>query len=209
MNDLLISEIADAYYASIPNKDVRQPKRVVLFSGVPGSGKSTVAKAIQAQLKATHLSNDEVRDCIVAAEPGVGEVERERAKFDIGMEILERLGAETHGLVVVDASCDRGFDVYRDWASRHGFRIVLFRMDIPKDVIRQRLSERGNQGYRDVRRAVSMLDTWWSQWETFGASHQPDMTITMETQIDAIINEVIRTADHHSFSDSSLKNRSE
>lgn len=181
MSDYSLKDLADTYYASLPNKNVNQPKRVVLFSGVAGSGKSTVARAIEKELHAVRVSNDEIRDSIVAAYPMIGVEDREQAKFDIGTEVLKRLANKTSGLIVIDASCDRGYDHYRSWATKHGYAIVLLRMDVPRAVIEQRLHERGNQGHREVARSLGKLNTWWKQWEMFGEEHTPDLIITPDT----------------------------
>ncbi len=112
MNDILVANISNAYYAQLANKDVRQPKRIVLSSEVPGSGKSTIAQAIERNLHAVRVSNDEIRDRITAAAPTIQPAMREKTKFKIGTEVMARLARETSGLIVVDASCDRGFDEY-------------------------------------------------------------------------------------------------
>src|SRR5665647_208781 len=118
-----ITDITDAYYGALPNKEVRQPKRVVLFSGVAGSGKSTIARAIEKELRAIRLSNDEIRDRIVAMCPDITPEEREQMKFEIGTDVLERLAKRTNGLIAIDASCDRGYDHYQLWAAMHGYSI--------------------------------------------------------------------------------------
>ena len=190
MADYSLKDLADSYYASLPNKNVRQPKRVVLFSGVAGSGKSTVARTIEKELHAVRVSNDDIRDRIVATYPTIGVEDREQAKFDMGTEILERLASKTSGLIVIDASCDRGYDHYRSWATKHGYAIVLLRMDIPRTLIEQRLHKRGDQGHRGVARSLGMLDTWWRQWELFGKEHTPDLIISPETPIEEVLRVV-------------------
>jgi predicted kinase len=194
MTNQTITDITDAYYDALPNKEVRQPKRIVLFSGVAGSGKSTIARAIEKELHAVRLSNDEVRDCIVAACPTVAPKEREQAKFDVGTNILERLAERTSGLLVIDASCDRGYDHYKMWATKHGYSVVLLRMDIPRTAIEQRLHDRGIQGYRDTARSLAMLDTWWQQWEAFGSEHTPDLVVTPETPIEKVLKVVTNSS---------------
>lgn len=183
MNKKLIEDIANTYYAALTNKEVRQPRYIVLFSGVVGSGKSTIARAIEHNLRAVRVSNDEIRDRIVVAVPMIQPEIREEVKLKIGKAIMSRLSQETSGLIVVDASCDRGFNEYYESAKRNGYRVILLRLEIPRDVIERRIRERGDLGYRDVARSLNMLDTWWRQWEAFGKTHKPDMIITQETDI--------------------------
>ncbi|HSX30262.1 MAG TPA: AAA family ATPase [Candidatus Saccharimonadales bacterium] len=183
-------DIANEYYNALSNKDVHQSKCVVLFSGVVASGKSTIARAIEQSLQAVRVSNDEIRSRITAANPAIEPAQREQLKLKIGNEVLERLANETSGLIAVDASCDRGYDDYRAWAEKRGYRIVLLRMDMSRDVIEQRIRERGNQGHRSVEGSLAHLDTWWQQWEAFGREHTADMIITPETPIAKVIETV-------------------
>ncbi|HET8669748.1 MAG TPA: ATP-binding protein [Candidatus Saccharimonadales bacterium] len=186
MNDKQIADIIDIYYAQLANKDTRQPKRVVLFSGVPGSGKSTIARAIERNLRAVRISNDEIRDRIMAAAPTIQPDVREKIKFKVGTGVMTRLARETSGLIVVDASCDRGFDEYNGWAERNGYRVVLLRMQVSRSVIEERIQKRDNQGRRNVSRSLGMLDTWWQQWEKFGKTHTPDLIIRPDTSVEEV-----------------------
>ncbi|HET8670778.1 MAG TPA: ATP-binding protein [Candidatus Saccharimonadales bacterium] len=186
----LVQRLTNEYYDSLPNKEVRQAKRIVLFSGVVGSGKSTIARAIEQELKAVRVSNDEIRERITASNPEIESAQREKLKLKIGNDVLERLANETSGLIVVDASCDRGYDDYRAWAEKHGYRIILLRIDVPRDVIEQRIRERGNRGHRSIEGSLAHLNTWWWQWEAFGREHTPDMLITPDTPVEDIIRAV-------------------
>ncbi len=185
-----LADIADAYYAILQNKRVHHPKCLVLFSGVPGSGKSTIACAIEKELRAIRLSNDEVRDRILMADPVVGIENREHAKLVIATELFERVAREPNGLVVVDASCDRGYDYYRSWGNKHGYRIILLRMDTPRNTVEQRLRARNNQESRNIISSPAALDTWWSQWKAFGIEHTPDLTITPDTSTEEVLQTV-------------------
>lgn len=188
-----ISGFTNEYYASLPNTDNQRPKCVVLFSGVPGSGKSGVARAIEEQLGAVRISNDDIRDRVVAADPAIEPKERERIKLQVATQLLRHLETSSNGLIVFDVSCDRpgGYDFYHSWAQRHGYSTVLLRMDIPRDVIEQRIRGRGDVGYRNVNEALAGLDAWWQQWEVFGKACRPDLVITPETSIENVF-EVIK-----------------
>jgi predicted kinase len=187
------SDIANDYYNALPNKEAKQPRCVVLFSGVVGSGKTTIARAIEQNLQAVRVSNDEIRERITTANPAIEPARREELKLKIANEVMERLANETSGLIVIDASCDRGYDDYHQaWLEKHGYRIILLRMDVPRDVIERRIRERGDQGHRSVEGSLAHLDTWWRQWEIFGKKHAPDMVITPGTPIKEVIETVKR-----------------
>lgn len=164
------------------------------LSGVPGSGKSTIARVIEKELLAIRLSNDEIRDRIVASNPAISQEDRERAKLIIATELLERLADEPNGLIVIDASCDRGYDDYWSWADEHKYHTVLLRMDVPKSIIEERLHERGHLGYRNTTDSLAMLDTWWYQWETLGKERVADLIIKQSTPIEVVLESVRKLA---------------
>lgn len=186
--------IAQKYYASLPHRSLYRQKCIVLFSGVPGSGKSYVARAIEQDLGAMRISNDDIRELIMAEIPGIEFAKREELKLQVVANLLEPLAASPNGLVVFDSSCDRpnGYEFFQDWVDKNGYRIILLRMDIPRAVVEERIRQRGDSGYRKADRFLFHLDTWWKQWEDFGKRHTPDMVVTLDTPIEDVIKLVLK-----------------
>jgi predicted kinase len=182
------SILAQKYYESLSNRDLHRQKCVVLFSGVPGSGKSHIAQSIEQELGAIRISNDDIRDLIVAENPGIEPAKRERIKLAVATALLGLLETSPDGLVVFDVSCDRpgGYEFYHDWAAQRGCRIVLLRMDVPRATLEQRIHQRGNTGYRKAAQALANLDVWWKEWEAFGKRQKPDLIVTPNTPIERV-----------------------
>ena len=181
MTDPEIQKITDEYYAAVPHKNARGPKVMILFSGVPGSGKSTVARVLEREFRAVRLSNDEVRSRIWAVAPHAPLKEREAAKLRIATDVLTRVLQAGNGMAIIDTSCDRGYDYYQEFAAKYGYRIVLLRLRVPYSEIKARLAARG-----DV--SVAHLPGWWRQWQTFGRTHTPNLIITPLTPQSHIIH---------------------
>ncbi len=181
--------LAKKYYASLPNRNLRCQKCIVLFSGVPGSGKSHIARSIERERGAIRISNDDIRDLIVAENPNITIAERERIKLDVATALLRLLETSPNGLVVFDASCDRpgGYEFYRDWADQHGYRVVLLRMDVPRATIEQRIHQRGDTGYRKAGQSLANLDVWWKEWEAFCKRQKPDLIVTSDTPVGRVL----------------------
>ena len=190
-NQQLVREVADSYYDVLTNRNTAHPRHLVLFSGIPGSGKSTVARTITGELKGVLVSNDDIRDLIVRVAPTITTSTREKMKMGVVTALLERLATIPNGLVVNDASVDRGYDYYANWAQKYGYSIILFRMDVPRSVIERRIDSRGDTGYRNASDSLANLNNWWTQWEEFGKTCKPTMTITKNTSIDDAL-EVVR-----------------
>lgn len=179
--------IASGYYAALPHKTTANPKSLILFSGVPGAGKTTIATAIQARFSALRISNDEIRDRILAAQPSITGARREHIKFLAGETLLTTLAQAPNGLIVADISCDRSANYYGPWAKKHGYQTLVLRLDIPRAIIEQRLHARGGNGYRVAADLLASLDAFWQDWELFGQQNTIDFTITPNTPLNQVL----------------------
>jgi tRNA uridine 5-carbamoylmethylation protein Kti12 len=182
--------VASMYYKALPNKYVSHPKRLILFSGVPGSGKSTIALAIEKRFSAIRISNDEIRNEIKKLNPMLNSEIREGMKLETVTELLKLLSNVPNGLIVNDASCDRGYDYYEEWSLSNKYRIVVIRLDIPRDIVEKRIRERGSVGNLGVTGSLANIDNWWQQWENFGETHKAALTITKDTPIEEVLKVV-------------------
>ena len=188
--DQLTNEVVRDYLAALPHVNIPHAKCLILFSGVPGSGKSTVAITLEKELSGIRISNDQIRDRISARDPVIAPKVREDVKLAVVTELLKQLATMPNGLVIVDASCDRGYDYYASWAQEHGYRIYILRMVIPRETIEQRIKQRGNEGYRVVVDELASLDGWRKQWEAFGTKHKADLLVTENTTLAAVLRSV-------------------
>ena len=189
-----VSTLTKKYFASLSNRDLPRQRCVILFSGVPGSGKSHIARSIEQERGAIRISNDDIRDLIVAENPTVTIAERERIKFGVATALLSLLETSPNGLIVFDVSCDRpgGYEFYDDWARPQGYRVVLLRMDVPRATLERRIYQRGDTGYRKATQSLAGLDGWWKEWEAFGKRQRPDLIITPDTPIGLVLDVVDR-----------------
>jgi hypothetical protein len=71
---------------------------------------------------------------------------------------------------------------------------LLLRIDVPRNLIEQRIRARGDEGYRTADRSLALLDTWWGQWQAFGNRLTPDIVITPDTKLDLIVEKIRQMA---------------
>jgi hypothetical protein len=139
-----------------------------LICGLPGSGKTTLAKELEAEHAALRLCPDEWIDVILADPTDIPELDRLRTPVEtIQWEVAQR--ALTLGVNVV---LEYGFwsreerTRFRAEAEALGARVELIYLEVERDELWRRLSERNRNlppGTFAVRE--DQLDLWLSWFE--------------------------------------------
>lgn len=166
-------------------------KCLILFSGVPASGKSIMAEKIELSLFGVRISNDEQRALLNNRWPDLDKEEEHTIRQSVTRRIFERLQTAGNGLVIVDSSVDRHFDFYEAIARDFGYNIMLFRLDIPFDLLRRRIIGRPQSNAKPQDTYLEHLDQWWDDWKKFGENRQFDMIVTPETKLSEIVLAVV------------------
>ena len=164
-----------------------RPGRLLLMSGVSGSGKSTVARLLARRLGAVQVRADAVRKHLAGLpldEPG-GEglytAEMTRRTYDRLLELGLMLSAEGYP-VVLDAKYDRraARQAVLAAAGSKGLEVRIVHCTAPPEVLRQRLMGR----HGDVSDATAdLLERQLEVWEAFDDGERGWAT-TMDTSDD-------------------------
>ena len=132
---------------------------VVMVNGLPGSGKSSLAPRLAAQLGAACVAKDRIKealaDAVVTEVPQLGAV---------AMETAWHLAAALSGMVVVDSWWfrPRDLDQARDGLVRSGaVATVEIWCDVPADLARARYVSRKRH---TVHADAEKLATEWGRW---------------------------------------------
>jgi predicted kinase len=102
--------------------------QLIVMSGLPGSGKSTIAERLAARLKLPVLSVDPIESAIIAAG-----IPRSFATGVAAYSVAATLAGEQLKLgnsVIIDAvnAEEEGKDVWRGLASRHGLELIILQV---------------------------------------------------------------------------------
>jgi predicted kinase len=162
--------VDDVDRAVPPTMDAPEPGVVVMMCGLPGSGKSTYAQALEGR-GYTRLSIDEVvwerigRD---AAELDPDEYERLKATVEqeLWHELIRLMDARQP--VVVDYSFwNRATrDRYKALIESHGCRWELIRLKADLNTLRRRLAARNDQhGANNVSVTEELLNRYFANFE--------------------------------------------
>lgn len=134
--------------------------RLVLMCGLPGSGKTTLARRLEDEMPAVRLSPDEWMGTLALDLFNSSKRRRvERLQLVLARRLLQ-LGQS----VILEAGfwARRERDVLRVSARAVGVGVELRYCDVPLDELVRRLAERNRQQRPDtVPITVSQLEMWW------------------------------------------------
>jgi predicted kinase len=171
-----IQQIHQNYYPFIPNLTrVNERKMLVLFSGIPGSGKTTHARQLERAHHGIRINVDEIRELV--GHLGLAETKEKRnqiAKAYVAY-CLDQLIAETNHLVIIDASADRVYQQTMTWCKKNDFESFIISLDISKEEAVARLTLR--ESAEELPTYLEMLDTWIADHAAFHEQTIPDLRL--------------------------------
>lgn len=195
MNEVrIIKEMGEAYIASLKNLDVIHPRLLVLFSGAPGVGKTTIARKIESEFRGLRLENDAIRRMLKQDYPEMELEDISHLTYVIMQNSWDWLIENSvNGLFIIDAGIDRRYSLAEELARKHGFDSVLLAFEISDEEHEKRIRVRGAHPFASLDRILSFAQQRRQEQRDFLSQHVPDMIITHSTTNEQIF-EIIK---HH------------
>jgi len=151
----IIPSMFNLFFASISLLfNVPQEPRVerpiaIFFSGTPGMGKTTLAMELEKEFDAIRINHDDAR--------------RSLDPEDDFHDYLRLALSQCHGHnLIFDGSIDRTYPWILPLAKKEGFRPVVIRLEVDKEIVRERIISRGTE----VDRFLGKLEKWWSDYNS-------------------------------------------
>jgi len=189
ISKILLREIDELYRPIINNLEVEHQKVLVLFSGPPSSGKSTVAKQIEKHFKAIRLENDQIRNIATKLFPIATADWKSELTYKYMSGLRDSLLNETrNGLWIIDASIDVNYKFLYDFAKKHHFIVVLLAMEIPEPLRREWIIKTGDRAFATTERYLEVMDIRKKQHDTFLLNHTPDMFLGTDYRIEDVFD---------------------
>jgi predicted kinase len=162
---------------------------LIVMSGLPGSGKSTIAEHLATRLRLPIFSVDPIESAIVKA--GIAK------SFETGLAaylVAATLADEQLKLgnsVIIDAvnAEEEGKDVWRGLAKKHDAELIVVLVTLERSLHKQRLESR-------VRSLHGFSEVTWDQVEVrrkvFTAWKEPVLELDASREVETSVEEAVR-----------------
>lgn len=189
-------DIFKKHLPKLRNLTVANPRLIIAFSGVPGSGKSDLARAIEARYQGVRVANDDIRGILDKLGIHRDASHKQALLEEYLLALLEELVAYPNGLLILDSSIDRKYAKVKAVASEHDYKIFVIQLEAPRSELRHRIRvrDKSKHNYLDYFRE---FDRWESDHDSFVANIQANYVWDqgkqkspegLYAQLDALIN---------------------
>lgn len=169
----MIEELIDGYLAQFEPQQVCSDLVVVLFAGIPGSGKSTMSKLLQDRIPSIRVENDKIRAYVIE-QCGV---------WPTSMQLMEGtlkwLANQRHGLVILDSSIDRKYQTMLIETKKETCQIFVVSIESTPERALENIRERNQELPK-----LTNIDSYVEDHKYFLKEIDPDYLIAQPFDMD-------------------------
>lgn len=161
-----IEDVIEEHIGQLEHLAIEHPPLLVLFSGTPGMGKSTIATRIAQELKAIKIVIDDVRELWKKHGIAVTGSAHDKRMFTINYleQLIITLAARSpNRFIILDSSVDRSYSSIKTLADQYGFPTVVIRLLLTKDEAIERIKQREVVPEEYIRH----MDGWYQDYQRF------------------------------------------
>ncbi len=165
----LFNKIYKLHAQKLKNLNISNKRLVICFSGVPASGKTSLAMILEKKYNAVRINKDEIGNLINKIKTITTKEKEELAdKYIIH---LFNNWIFKNNLIILDKSIDRKYKEIFDILKNNKFQKFIIRLNISKSVALKRIKERNKENLHEW---LEKVDKWFKDFEDSGKNIQPD-----------------------------------
>jgi adenylate kinase family enzyme len=179
----LFDQIYAHHQPKLDLRGIRSRPVLVVFSAIPGSGKSELTKRLMDDYGFLRIANKDIREAVEKADIA----DNTSIISSYTLWFLDKLTAGQQPSIVFDRNIDQWYEPSRIWAEAHGYDYVLVRIDVSRDILERRLL--GREGTRQAK-AFEMLDFYDQQHTQSDGLMLPRTVLKDDYDLDAAAREI-------------------
>jgi len=140
--DELNRRLVHNYIGQLSNRDVPHRRILLSFCGVPGSGKTTLAKMLTRDLRAQYIRHDDIRAMIRYEGYEPSKMSMGPISTIVANTILAN---DANKFIIIDAGQDRQWERFFAHAKEWKAQPIIIRLNVSKELLQERLSRRDSK----------------------------------------------------------------
>jgi len=185
MDKTTFNKILEELNKQIINSFEKNKKLMVCFAGIPGSGKTFLAKKIEEEFKGVRISNDNLRK-IVEKNIIKDEKQRDELVREFVFELLKGWPFKNE-LIILDSGIERKYEDTKKIANEKHWKMFIIKMVVPKDVIIERIKKKDKERFEkrpeDIKR-------WFIEFENFNKKVKADFVFKCNFDLDNLFKKI-------------------
>ncbi|MCF7910630.1 ATP-binding protein [Candidatus Pacearchaeota archaeon] len=167
------NKISDKFFPRLSYKDIPNKPFLILFSGVPCSGKTTIAKLIEERYKGIRLNTDFLREIIsdLNLEESIEDIETLVEEY---VFYLAKRKPFINQFWIFDASIDRKYKKIISFCREYNLKFFIINLDISKNDVIIRLKKRNKE---NLDNWLQRIDSWYEDHNNFKKNIKPDINL--------------------------------
>jgi len=174
----LIKKIYRFHLKQLKNLNVFHKKFMVVFSGIPGSGKTYIAKILEKRYKGVRIRTDSLRLIVRKFKLGDEEI-NEKILKKYYYWLLNDYSFKNK-LIILDKGIDRKYKEIFALEKQKGYKVFTIRLKVSRKKSKERIIKK--LGALDEN-YIKNIDRWIREWGAFGKKVKPDIVIENEEDL--------------------------
>lgn len=187
--DAAYKEVYKAHSRHIDFLGIRNTPALVVFSGVPGSGKSELTKRLINNYGFLRIANKDIRKALEQT----GHT-NDVAIGDYTLWLFNKLTEEYPLSIVFDRNIDQWYEPARDWAMQNSYQLIVVRIEVPRQRLEKRLLRREGSSTASV---FNVLDFYSEEHEKMNQKIKPDMVLEDDYDLDVAVQQIAERLHFH------------
>ncbi len=164
----LFNKIYSLHKPLLRNFSEKNPKRIIIgIAGVPGSGKTLLARHLARRFKAIRINNDEIRKIIKVIRGFYGDEEPsdlQKVLESYLSFLLSKISKKSpNKMMVLDSGIERKYERVRKWSRQNKYSFFVIKIAISKKQLVKNLHSRK----KAARRYLPYMKKWFADYHAF------------------------------------------